>query len=420
VTLAEVITTFRRWLFMPDARALLAVLGTVAANRLDGDPVWLLLVGPPGGGKSELLQSLSPLPDVHPTATLTEASLLSGTPKRDHDQTAKGGLLRVIGEFGIIVSKDFGSVLSMNREARAAVLAGLREVFDGAWTRHVGTDGGRTLHWAGKIGLIAGCTPTIDRHHAVIGSMGERFVIFRLPEVDGAEQARRALSHAGREGQMRKELGEAVKDLFAQGLAKPQPLSAEESDRLVSLATLVVRCRSAVERDGYTREIELIPEHEAPARLVVVLERLLAGLDVIGLSRDDSWDVMTKVGLDSVPALRRAILDVLFTATGELETSAIAEMVRYPSSTARRALEDLTAHGLVERHVNGQGKSDGWSLGVWARERLSEILGVPEKSEEVGEETVPEKSGSPITLPLPIEEDISGKVAGAAQGAAAG
>jgi hypothetical protein len=295
---AEVVSVFQRWLFLPDRGALLAVLGTVAANRLDGDPVWLLLVGPPGGGKSELLQAVSTLPNIHPAATLTEAALLSGTPKKEHVDGAKGGLLRAIGDFGIILAKDFGSVLSMNRDARAAVLAALREVYDGSWTRHVGTDGGRTLHWSGKVGLIAGCTPTIDRHHAVMGAMGERFVLFRLPEVDEGQQARQALAHAGREAQMRRELADAVSTLFTRAHRNPRDLEADDVERLVALSTLTVRCRSSVERDGYSREIELIPESEAPTRLIVVLSRLLAGLDSINVEREEAWSVITKAALD--------------------------------------------------------------------------------------------------------------------------
>jgi len=165
------VSVFQSWLHLPDPAPLLAAVGAVAANRLEADPVWLVLVGPPGGGKSEVLGALNGLADVYPTATLTEAALLSGTPKKERDNGAKGGLLREIGDFGIVLCKDFGSVLNMNRDTRAAVLAALREVYDGSWTRHVGTDGGLTLHWRGKVGLVAGCTPTIDRHHAVMSAM---------------------------------------------------------------------------------------------------------------------------------------------------------------------------------------------------------------------------------------------------------
>jgi hypothetical protein len=50
----------------------------------------------------------------------------------------------------------------------------------------------------------------------------------------------------------------------------------------VNLATLTVRCRTAIERDGYSRNSEVVHEPEAPARLIIVLERLLAGFDRSG------------------------------------------------------------------------------------------------------------------------------------------
>jgi hypothetical protein len=205
-----------------------------------------------------------------------------------------------------------------------------------------------------------------------MSAMGERFVLFRLPVVDSGEQARRSLSHAGREKEMRAELTASVSALFATARREPRDLSDDEVHGLVSLTELVVRARSAIERDGYSREIELIPEPEAPTRLIVVLDRLLAGLDVIGVTRPVAWSVIVWAALDSIPALRRSVMDALLAAEEAIDTPKLAEALDYPTSTAKRALEDLTAHGIARRVTRGQGRNaDTWHLTEWARERYS-------------------------------------------------
>jgi hypothetical protein len=127
--------------------------GFLASHRVAVDPVWLGLIAPPSSAKTELLNSISGLPHVIQAATVTPSGLLSGTPDKQKDKGARGGLLRQIdgfGGFGIICLKDFGSILSMHAETRAETLAALREVYDGAWTRHLGSAGGKTLSWKGK------------------------------------------------------------------------------------------------------------------------------------------------------------------------------------------------------------------------------------------------------------------------------
>jgi hypothetical protein len=374
-TIGETLAVFNKWLILPSLTPVYAMLGAVAANLLPGDPVWLGIIGPGSSTKTEILNSTSMLPYVEPAATVTPAGLLSGTPKKQQHKDAKGGLLRQIGDFGILVLKDFGSVLSMRPEAKAEVLAALREVYDGEWTRHLGTEGGRTLHWKGKVGLLFGCTGVIDSHHSVIGAMGERFLLSRLEPAEG--QFKRALQHVGdKTKQMRKERAEAVARLFAGRRPLPHPLSDEEIERIDRIVSLVVKLRGPVERDRQSREIEAVYGAEGTGRIGLALERLLAGLDTLGIERPTALDVVESVAMDSVPPIRRNAYEHLNAEDRELEfvrdkddavigtgtpTSEVAKALDLPTNTVRRALEDLNAYGLAQRIVQGPGKPDLWN-----------------------------------------------------------
>ena len=107
------------------------------------DPVWLLIISGPAAAKTETVQALDGTGAIDHQHDHSEAALLSATPKRERAKDATGGLLRKIGERGLLVIKDVTSILSMNSDTRAKVLAALREVYDGRWDREVGADGGR-------------------------------------------------------------------------------------------------------------------------------------------------------------------------------------------------------------------------------------------------------------------------------------
>jgi hypothetical protein len=408
-SLAEVEAVAARWLGNKDPIPLRAVLGTYAAHRLPGDPVWLLLVGGSGIGKTEALISLDDCPSVVTVSTVTESGFLSGTSAHERSTEASGGLLRRIGARGVLVVKDFTSILSMNRDTRAAVIAALREIHDGQWSRHVGVDGGLSLTWSGKLGVIAGCTTAWDSAHAVLSAMGDRFVVCRLPEVAGEGIGARALVQVGQEVTMRSEMREAVAGLFAADPLPPHVLGDDGKRRLVAAASLVARARSPVERD-YQGEICLVLDAEAPTRLVKQLERLYAALGSIGLSAGASWEVVIRVALDSVPKLRGAVLAELETTDGPMTTSEMGVKVDHPTRTTRRALEDLTAHHVVERESGGEGKADLWSLTSWALAALRTIRTVPVMSGgvETTNSDTPEKGGT--KTPIHVLDDNSGKV----------
>jgi hypothetical protein len=367
-SIAETLAKFEHWLLLKNHIPVLAVLGAVAANYLEGDAVWLGVIAPPSSAKTEILNATSALPEVVQTATVTPAGLLSGTPKKQRDKGAMGGLLRQIGDFGILVLKDFGSVLSMHPETKAETLAALREVYDGSWTRHVGTDGGKTLAWKGKIGLVFAATGVIDSHHSVLGAMGDRFLLSRMAPAEGQAQFARSLQHVGATTkQMRKELAEAVARLFAGRRAQARPINASEIERIGSAISLVVRLRGAIARDRRTNEIDAIYGAEGTARVGLALERLLAGLDTLGVDRAMAMDVVLSVAMDSVPPQRRAAYEYVC-KYGTVKTADVAVKLGLPTSTARRVLEDLTAYRLLERRSLGQGHADEWLRAPWEAE----------------------------------------------------
>jgi hypothetical protein len=269
----DTLEVFSRWLHLDDPAAVLLTAATVIANRATGDPVWLLLVGPPSCGKTEILRSLYGLSDVHPVAALTEAALLSGSPRRDKTAGATGGVLRQVGQFGILLCKDFTSVLSQDRTAARSALAALREIYDGSWDRPLGTDGGRVLHWEGKCGFVGAVVPSYDKYSVIVNTLGDRYLLLRLPSPDPELQAYAALANAGRERQMRAELAAAMTGLI--GGVDPahitEPLSDADRARLVRLAQFAAWARTGVERDGYTKAVEVLPRAESPARLIHAL-----------------------------------------------------------------------------------------------------------------------------------------------------
>jgi hypothetical protein len=73
----------------------------------------------------------------------------------------------------------------------------LRQVYDGAWTRHLGSAGGKSCRGKARYRLFFAATEVIDSHHSVIGAMGDRFLLSRLKPVAGRKQFSRALKHVG-------------------------------------------------------------------------------------------------------------------------------------------------------------------------------------------------------------------------------
>ncbi|CAN5787134.1 hypothetical protein BH18ACT2_BH18ACT2_08080 [soil metagenome] len=357
----------QRWLGDEyDLDALDVTLAAAAVERLNGDPVWMLVISGSGNAKTETVQAFGAA-GAHVTSTITSVgALLSASPRKEKAKDATGGLLRKVGDHGVIVIKDITSILSMDRNGRAEVLAALREVYDGRWERNVGTDGGRTLTWAGRITVIGAVTTAWDRAHDVISAMGDRFVLLRMDSTEGRMQAgRRSIGNTGAEIQMRAELGEAVAGVLAG--VDPETaidLDDDETERLLTAADIVTIGRTAVDYD-YRGDVIDAHAPEMPTRFAKQLAQVVRGGVAIGLDRADAMRLAVRCARDSMPPLRLAILlDVA--AHPRSTTTEVRKRIDKPRASVDRQLQSLHMLGLLdcEEPESYSGKGTQWRYSV--------------------------------------------------------
>lgn len=310
-SLDEVHEVFSRWFGDEyDTEALDVVLAAAAVEKLDGDPLWLLLISGSGNAKTETVVPLAGAGAQVVSSITSPGALLSATSKRERTKDATGGLLRQLGPRGLLVVKDVTSILSMSREMRGEVLAALREIYDGRWTRNVGTDGGRSLTWEGRLVVVGAVTTAWDQHHSVIASMGDRFVLVRMDSTKGRQAAgRRAIGNTGDETTMRAELAEVVGRLIVN--VDPDTgidLTDAETDRLLTAADVVTLARTGVETDSRG---DVIDAHapEMPTRFAKQLAQVVRGAVALGMDRGSAMRLAVRCARDSVPPLRLSIID---------------------------------------------------------------------------------------------------------------
>ena len=412
IKLEQAHKVFKRWLGDDyDLGTLDAMLAAAAVERLDGDPLWLLIVSGSGNAKTETVQALSSIGALVVSAVTSEGALLSATSKRDRSKSATGGLLREIGDRGVLVIKDFTSILSMNRDMRAQVLGALREVHDGSWVRKVGSDGGQSLPWSGRIAIIGAVTTAWDTHHAVVAAMGDRFVLARADSTKNRQAAgRQAIGNTGSEIQMRAELAQAVGGVIAGMDTTPITTTAEEGDALLAAADLVTLARTAVERD-YTGNVIDAHAPEMPTRFAKELVQIVRGAVAIGMDRHDALRLAIRCARDSMPPLRLQIIDDVAAHRDGLVAD-VRRRLGKPHNTVDREVQALYMLGVlkcdeVSEFTEKTGKwASKWhySLADGINPTAIDLKAFPEKSvstpspQEEGREEGHQDNDSPCVL----------------------
>jgi len=347
--LADLHTVFQEWLRTDDTDAIDVVLASYLSVMQDDPPIWLLTVAVPSSMKTELLTSLIDQDNARIISKVTPQTFMSGHAKEG------ASLLERIPDRCVLIFKDFTTVLNLRSEARAEILAQLREIYDGNASASFGT--GKDTKWEGKIGVLAAATPDAADTMTLDRALGERFLTLRLRGAARREMALRALQNGSKECAKKSALRGAVKKYLASPRRGAQHVTVSGAmlGRIAALADFVSIARTVPHRNYATREIDRLAEPEGPTRIAHqfgLLARCLAAVRGHDDVSEQDMQTVIRVGFDCLEPLRKLLLFDVF-AAGEWGTTikALADKHRKPRTTVTRILEDFQSvnDGLVGR-----------------------------------------------------------------------
>ncbi len=364
--LLELKQEIEKYQYFEDMNIIDVALASIVATRMKlGDPVWLVIIGPSSGGKSQILRPLA-LTDpkfLHRVDDLTENTFLSGM-KLSAGKDAS--LLNRIGKQGMIVVSDLTVLFSKAKEARATILSQFRMIYDGEMVKSTGTSD-KPISWEGYLGIIAGSTPSIYGHFEEVADMGERFIYYRMKDYDAEKATRLSMSR----GMYGRELDKKLAELYAKYIQHtvmeaPKEIVLNETikDRVLSIAVFAERVRTTAHVDFRERTIDRIPTPAMPMRVALQLTSIAKGLFVMrnGDLSENDMRIIDWCGYSLANEEKRACLKVLAKipfGVG-MTTHDIADVIGLSTPITNHILQNLTSVGVVRR----QGGADSllWNI----------------------------------------------------------
>lgn len=405
MTLDKVYDTFKKWMFINDTSPIEVCIATVISNCLDGDPVWMLLVAPPGGSKTEIISSFDLSPEVYITSSLTSHALISGATSRNGVEPSI--IPKLDGK--VLIVKDFTTILSMRETEKDEIFGILRDAYDGKCGKVFGT--GEHKYFESHFSMLCGVTTSIYEIGSKYAGLGERYLKYfignNLDHENEVDIIRKAMSNVSKEKKMRVELSQVVNSFIAimcekarkENFVLPE-IPEAYVERFIALAQWGSRMRGIVSRERYNTEMIMSkPSAEVGSRLGKNLAKIAIALAIInGRKKINEKDFRTarKIALDTISQRNEDILRILYKSCPDvdmsLKTRDVSARTRYPLSTTMRVLNDMNLLNIVSRV--GPSNKHEWTISNYMRDLIKKT-GLYSTEEELNR---PLKSARKIIL----------------------
>ena len=380
-TLEDVHAVYAKWLHLPNMDAIDSVLATTLSQRLDGPPVWMFLVSPPGGGKTIALAGLTSHDLVYSTSTLTPHALISGANWQGQQDPSL--IPKLNGQ--VLLIKDFTSILGLRDTDKEEIFSILRDAYDGTCGKVFGN--GVERRYESRFTIVAAVTPRIYDLGEAHASLGERFLKFsigdNLHHDSEDEIISKAIENVDQDSTIRNELADVTSDFLSNSRNDAEIPVLENSlhKRIIALARFGARLRGTVGRNTYHNDLMTgRPFAEVGSRLGIQLAKMGRALALVRGREEvteDEYRIVRKIMLDTVSQRLEDIVRTIWkccpTEKDSIATNDLSLRTRYPMETIRRIMMDLNLLDVVVRRgVGGSGFKHAWNLSPYMRKAIAE------------------------------------------------
>lgn len=348
--LEDVRKKYKEWLHIEDMNRIDVMLAVALSKQLVGTSLWLIIVGPSGDGKTEMVKAMEGLDDVRKIQQLTENTLISGNPEVEDLAPKLDGKIMLI--------TDFASILSLKSDKKRELWAQLRNLYDGEAFKDTGAgpeakyDGIRTT-------MLACSTPAIDNQILIHQDLGTRELIYRTDGSGVRDKQIQALKNEEEEEKMRRELKEVVHGFLKKKDIKDIGISEEMKEFLMERAEYLAKMRASASFDSYSGELRKCVDVEVPTRVVKQFKRLYICLKSLAEDYPDerAKKIINHVVDSSCVPLRVKTKELLEESNPqEFSTSQVAEKLQVGKKTAKMQLNALWNIGEIKKRVERQKK----------------------------------------------------------------
>lgn len=330
---------------------------TMISLRIEGNPLWLFVVGPASCGKTTIIEAFESCEEyTEHLSKLTPASLVSGWRGEGEDPS----LLPRLKNRTLCV-KDFTAVLSMSSHDKENLFGMLRDAYDG---RFVSTFGNGTTREYTDLyfSILAGVTQAI--HAESRTNLGERFLKINLLDdnFDEMLHIKRAMSNVGMKPEQKALLSGSVLGFMNYMFKEVKELPTINEDienKISAISMFVALIRTQVIRNG-PNSMTIRPEPEIGSRIATQLKKLALSLAIVFGQKEvseDCYRIVKKVAVDSCVGWQLELVEALYKQNDWMTVDELAVEMRVHPNQVRRIVEDsMQLEIVVMKKIRKDGK----------------------------------------------------------------